>query len=92
VHSPRFRRIRPLPALKDEHNIWRTGKKMRSGQYAAASQDAEAGGGVAGVHIPVCLKRPGRPDLDVYRSHFEASYFLLGPPGSERLFIGYNDV
>jgi hypothetical protein len=52
----------------------------------------EAGEGYQELRPPVCQKRCGRPDLDVYRSPFEPLGYLLGPCAVESLPLGYNDV
>jgi hypothetical protein len=41
---------------------------------------------------PVCQKRSGRPDFDVYRSRFEPLSPRLGPLVVESLPLGYKDV
>jgi hypothetical protein len=42
------------------------------------------GEGYQELEPPVCQKRSGRPDLDVYRRGFEPSSCVLGPLGHRR--------
>ena len=71
--------------LKAYHHMLRIRIKMRSGACAAPRQHANRRrGGVPGLKAPDCWTRPGRPDLDVYRSQFEPLTRVLGPSGPSR--------
>ena len=93
VHrAPVLRRIRPLLTLKAQNSnyyIWRTGVKMRSGQYTVTSQDADTRGGVAGDSTPGLLQRPGRPRLMRVEVVLKARRNLLGPTSAEEVILGY---
>jgi hypothetical protein len=93
VHrAPVLRRIRPLLTLKAQNSnyyIWRTGVKMRSGQYTVTPQDADTRGGVAGVRTPVCYQRPGRLRLMRVEVVLKARRNLLGPTSAEEVILGY---
>ena len=57
VHSPArlppYGRPETSLLLKVDHYMLHVRIKMRSGQYAAPREDADTGGGVAGVVTPV---------------------------------------
>jgi len=52
----------------------------------------ETGEGYQELGSPVCQKRSGRPDLDVYRSRFEPLSYLLGPWAVDGSLVSYKGI
>ena len=53
--------------------------ELRSGQYTAAREDADAGEGWQEIHPPVCYQRAGRLRLMRVEAVLKARSNLLGP-------------
>jgi len=87
---PPYGRPETSRLLKVDHYLSRTGIMVRSSQYAAPRQDADAGEGVVtSSRGSVCYQRSYCPDTDVRMSRFEPLSYLLGPWAIEGSFVSY---